>query len=108
MTVKSKSTLEVGYLVALNVREGMTPLPCYVGQIQAVDERGVRLTLVDWFVGIMSGADFFASWEIIEAALVYTPDHAAELFLDDASKWQTRMINRTKGVDSPYPIVEGE
>jgi len=34
------------------VKEGIASLRCYVGQIQAIDERGRGLTLVDWFFGL--------------------------------------------------------
>jgi hypothetical protein len=85
------ATLEAGYWVALTLREDTAPLRVYVGQVQDVDERGVRITLVDWFVGLPASWDFFAPWDSIVSALVATPDHATDRFADAASDWQSQM-----------------
>jgi hypothetical protein len=82
--------LAVGYGVALTLREGTAPLRCYVGQVQAVDEHGVRITLIDWLTGAANEWDFFATWDSITSALVATPAHATELFADAAAKWQSQ------------------
>jgi hypothetical protein len=86
------STLQKGFFVALTLRHGAAPLDVYVGQVQAVDERGVRITLIDWIIGTASGWDFFAPWASIESALVGTPDHSLP-FGDDAGKWQEQVKN---------------
>lgn len=86
-------TLEPGYIVALTLKPDTAPLRSYVGQVQAIDERGVRLTLVDWFVGSFSNWDLFVPWTSITSALVATPDHDTANFGDAASAWQTRMDN---------------
>jgi hypothetical protein len=90
------NTLQVGHWVALTLAEGAAPLSAYVGQIEAVDDRGVRLTLIDWLTGDAHGYDLFVPWSEIRAALVATPDHDVSRFGDAGAKWQTSMQNRFK------------
>jgi hypothetical protein len=90
-TVKSQPTLQPGWWVALTLAAGSAPLRCYVGEVQAVDERGVRITLVDWLLGMACGFDLFVPWRNIESALVGTDQHSLDHFGDEAGKWQTRM-----------------
>ncbi len=86
-----RGCLEAGWWVALTLRPGAAPLRCYVGEVQAVDDRGVRITLVDWVTGRAVGNDLFAPWAEISAALVCTPDHDRGLFGEDARRWQALM-----------------
>ena len=51
------------------------PLRCYVGQVQAVDAQGIRLTLIDWLVGMADDFDVFVPWRHIESAFIATPEH---------------------------------
>lgn len=39
-------TIAVGFWMAVTLREGTAPLLSYVGQVQAVDERGIRSALI--------------------------------------------------------------
>jgi hypothetical protein len=84
------AALQVGYVVALALREPCANNRCFVGQVEAVDDLGVRLTLVDWITGMMPGNDFFAPWDNIIGALVATPAHNKERFERDAASFQTR------------------
>jgi hypothetical protein len=84
------AALQVGYVVALALREPCANNRCFVGQVEAVDDLGVRLTLVDWITGMMAGNDFFAPWDNIVGALVATPAHNKELFGRTAASFQTR------------------
>lgn len=88
---EGSGTIEVGYWVALSLRPGTAPLRCYVGEVQAVDERGIRLTLLDWLIGKAVGNDFFAPWDSITSMLVCTPQHDLEGFVESARKWQDNM-----------------
>ena len=54
--------LQVGWWAAVTVKEGVFPLRCYVGQVEAIGERGVRLTLVDWLTGTATSYDLFVPW----------------------------------------------
>ena len=87
----TKPALEPGYAVALTLTPDAAPLRVYVGQVQTVDEHGVRLTLVDWLIGSFSGWDVFVPWSQITSALVATPDHDVPRFGDAAGDWQRRM-----------------
>ena len=80
--------LKVGDWVAITLPKDTAPLRCYVGQIDAMGDRGVRLTLIDWMTGDAQGFDLFVRWENIESALVCTDEHNETLFGDAASKWQ--------------------
>ena len=59
---KNTPALKVGWLVALTVKEDMSPMRCYVGRIRAIDERGVLMTLIDSVTGHATGDDLFFSW----------------------------------------------
>jgi len=96
------STLQKGFFVALTLRHGAAPLDVYVGQVQEVDEHGVRITLVDWLIGAASGWDFFAPWSTIESALVGTPDHTLP-FGDDAGKWQ-KQVEEVRAAERGVPV----
>lgn len=87
----STKTIQKGFWVALTLAPGTAPSRCYVGLVDAVDDRGVRITLMDWIVGAACGYDLFVPWENIESVLVCTPDHDKDGFGDYASEWQTRM-----------------
>jgi hypothetical protein len=84
-------SLEAGWWVALTLAPDSAPLRVYVGQVQDVDERGVRLTLVDWVSGAANSWDFFAPWPCIRSVLVGPHEHATERFGDAASRWQELM-----------------
>lgn len=96
--IKIRQPLEVGYWVALSLKEGSAPLRCYIGEVRAINEVGVRLTLADFLVGKMCHFDFFAPWSIILAALVATEEDDHELWIKSASNWQVQM-NGTKTED---------
>ncbi len=81
-----------GYLVALSLSENAAPLRSYVGEVQEVDSKGIRITLIDWIIGNFSHDDLFISWTNIEASLIATPEHDRGLFIESAIKWQTSML----------------
>jgi hypothetical protein len=86
-----QQTLAPGFWVALTLSPEAALLRVYVGQVQAVDAHGVRLTLVDWILGAATHWDFYAPWGQITSALIATPEHAREGFADAAADWQDRM-----------------
>jgi hypothetical protein len=87
----SPRTLDVGYWVAMVVPKATAPLRCYVGQVQAVDAQGVRVTLVDWLTGTADDFDLFVPWRNLESALIATPEHSLEYFARRAGEWQAAM-----------------
>jgi hypothetical protein len=90
-------TIAAGFWVALTLREGTAPLRSYVGEVQAVDGNGIRLTLIDWISLTMSGSDLFVPWSNIEAALIATPEHNPEMFVEQAKAWQNSVSSKTSG-----------
>jgi hypothetical protein len=61
--------LKAGWWVTAMVKEGIASLRCYVGQIQAIDERGRGPTLVDWLLGSACSCDLFISHTNLEAPM---------------------------------------
>jgi hypothetical protein len=95
------TSVQVGYWAAVALQPNAAPLRCYVGQVEAIDSRGVRLTLVDWLSGTPSGWDVFAPWEQITSMLIATPAHDVPAFREAAGTWQTRMNDLGK----PLPLT---
>jgi hypothetical protein len=91
-----KPLLKVGWWAALNLKPDVAPRRCYVGQIQAISDDGIRITLVDRISGLADGHDLYIPHRNIESALVCTEEHDFEGFGDDAGKWQTNMDEKDK------------
>lgn len=89
------ATLKVGWWVAATLKPGSAPLRVYVGQIQSVDSRGLRMTLVDWISGNADSWDLFIPHKNLESALVATNAHDLRRFGNVAGKWEETM-NVTK------------
>ena len=81
-------SLEVGHVVALSIHRDSAPGACYVGQIEAMDEHGIRLTLLDALLGTFQGFDLWVSWKSMLAALVCTPQHSMHEFPRVSDQWQ--------------------
>ncbi len=99
----SAATLKVGWWVALTLKPGTAPLHSYVGQIQSIDGRGIRITLIDWLFGRATGWDLFVPKSNIESALVCTENHDLESFGDAAGRWQSRMDDKRKQSSKTAP-----
>lgn len=104
-------TLQIGFWLAIAVLPGTGQNPCIVGQLQALDERGLRITLVDWIGGRADSWDYFVPWAHIGSMLVCTPAHSLELFGEDAAAFQERAkqwhersaIRRRRRAQRPEP-----
>ena len=96
LTKGQKPLLKAGWWAALNLKPDVAPLRCYVGQIQAMSDDGIRITLVDRIRGLADGYDLYVPHRNIESALVCTEEHDFESFGDHASKWQTNMDEKDK------------
>jgi DNA-directed RNA polymerase subunit E'/Rpb7 len=62
------------------------------GEVQATDERGVRITLVDFLVGLACQQDMFVPWSAIELAEVYTDEHSKGTFGEDQTRFERKFI----------------
>ena len=80
----------------MTLKPDTAPLRCYVGQIQALDADGMRLTLVDWIVGAAVSWDLYVPHRNIESILIRTDEHDLKGFGDAAGKWQERMEAQSK------------
>ncbi len=90
-TKPTEPTLKPGRWAAVVLKSGAAPLRCYVGQIQAIDTQGVRLTLIDWILGSATNWDFFVPHASLESVFVCTDQHDLTQFGDVAGKWQEAM-----------------
>lgn len=77
------------WVVAIALREPVGDLACYVGEVQAIDDRGVRVTLIDWLIGMAVSWDFFVPWSNIAGMQVATQDHGTDRY-NEFGKFQTR------------------
>jgi len=93
--------LRKGWWVTVTVKPGVFPLRAYCGEIQAIDERGFRMTLVDWFTGYPVGWDISVPWDQFEGALVCTDQHDKKGFGEPAGQWQEGVLEQrsTKPVE---------
>jgi hypothetical protein len=93
---KSTPTIEVGYWMAVTLPAGTAPLRSYVGQVQAVDDHGIRLTLVDWVMETATKYDLFVPWANLASALIATPEYDETGFVQEARNWQAAMTDARK------------
>ena len=95
MAKGEKPLLRVGWWAAVTVKAGVFPLRCYVGQVEAIGEPGVRLTLIDWVMGTATSYDLFVPWASLEGAYVATDQHDIKSFGEYAVPWQ----NKVNGIE---------
>jgi hypothetical protein len=103
-----KPMLKVGWWVALTLKPNVAPLRCCVGQVQAIDAEGIRITLVDWFTGMAADWDFFVPRSNVESILIATEEHDLKMFGDAAGKWQQQMDTIGLGGDKKYKEKQQE
>jgi hypothetical protein len=72
----TSAVIEAGWGVAIILRQPINGLACYVGEVQATDERGLRVTLIDWISGTFTGMDWCFGWADIAAMEVCTDQHS--------------------------------
>lgn len=97
---KHVPTLEPGWWVALTLKPGTAPIRSYVGTVEAIDAHGIRITLINWLLGMAAGNDLFVPWANLDSALVCTDRHDQDLFGRDAERWQEDMCKK----DEPSPV----
>ena len=59
--------LKPGWWRALTLHRDTAPLRSYVRKVQQVDDRGMRITMIDWLDGTASDCDFFVPWRVWKA-----------------------------------------
>lgn len=90
MTKVTLATLKKGYVVGIALEKSIADLSFYVGEIQEIDSMGIRVTLFDWIIGMMTGFDMFIPWTNIVGISVCTEEHNLKLFVEYAGKEQSR------------------
>jgi hypothetical protein len=86
--------LESGWVVCVALTRPIGANVCYVGEVQAVNERGIRITAIDWIIGSFTGADFYFPWDNIDGLEIFTRDH--DLSGVDLGAIQTRWNDARK------------
>lgn len=81
-------TLKRGWWVVLTLQRDTAPLRSYAGQVKEVDDRGVRITMIDWTQGSASDLDLFVPWSSIASAMVVTDASDLTQFEERAGQWQ--------------------
>ena len=94
-------TIKPGYFVAISLIPKTAPSNCYIGLVQAVDEYGIRMNLVEWdddFDGVKKYTeDFFTPWTSITSMLVCTEDEPVRRFVKDkATAWKAAVESTNK------------
>ena len=91
MTAPHDPTLVKGYLVGVALREPVAEQRYYVGELQATDALGIRVTGVDWFIGETVGFDQWFPWSnVLGLRDIATPEHSAKNWLDTQANSQRR------------------
>lgn len=98
----SEKTIEVGFVVDIWTRRHDRDRDThgFVGEVQAVDERGMRITHIDWLVGSFVGSDVFVPWREVREITIATPDHDVGLFLKEI--WNRSAQKTEKEADVPF------
>ncbi|MDE0308372.1 MAG: hypothetical protein OXI60_00865 [Acidiferrobacterales bacterium] len=65
----------------------------YSGEIQSVDDEAIRLTLMDWIVGMPVGADVYVRKSDIAMMFIFGRDHHKETFGQEVEKWE-RLVKK--------------
>lgn len=72
----AKRILEAGWGVAIILRRPINGNACYVGEVQACDDRGIRISAMDWLIGMCVDMDWWFPWTDIAAMEVSTDQHS--------------------------------
>lgn len=94
--------IALGFVVCVKLRRGIggeMDGSAYVGSVEAIDDHGLRLTLIQWSIGTFSGYDLYVPWRNVEMAYVATPDH--HLLDGQLGRWQRALTDDDKR--SPEP-----
>lgn len=68
--------LKSGWLVVVVLRQPLYgDMRTWVGEVQQCSTIGLRITSMDWMIGMCSGADFWFPWTDIVAIETYTDKH---------------------------------
>jgi len=102
--------LAPGNVAALVVKDGTAQNRCYVGKVLAVDEHGVRLTLMDWRAASFRGWDFFAPWENVSSAMVAEGGDASRFFdmASDLEVWWDSIHKGREAADKAVAAFRSE
>lgn len=82
------TTLQRGWWVVLTLERDCAPMRSYTGRVEDLDERGVRLALIDWRDGEATDIHLFVPWRSITSALVATDAADLSRFEERAGQWQ--------------------
>jgi hypothetical protein len=82
------TTLQCGWWVVLTLERDTAPLRSYAGQIKDLDDRGLRVAMIDWSDGSTSNGELFVPWSSIMSAMVISDVADLAQFEERAAHWQ--------------------
>jgi hypothetical protein len=95
ITVKEEQpALQAGYVAEIVVSHAGRS---FVGEVEAIDDRGVKILLYDWVLNGFVGDGLFVPWR--EITLMYIADdrHDLDEFLDRAAKREKERAEQIDG-----------
>ena len=94
---KGHGPVKVGWGVSVVLKEPVADLGCYVGEVRYVDDRGIRITLMDWMIGECLGHDFWVPWSNVLAMQVKTDQDTGW----EPARFQTAHEKMRTGKENP-------
>lgn len=99
MTTETPKTIEVGDVIfVIRKPHAQWLSDTYNGEVIAVDEAAIRITLVDWIVGTACGEDVYLRKEDIGMMCMYGKDHDKTQFMKDVLRWEETAKERFKSI----------
>jgi hypothetical protein len=89
MSNKNNFAPKVGDVIAVALNEPSGGACCYVGWIDAIDERGILVNQVDWFIGDTSGKRYFIPWNNVHSYFSCEKGNEEYFFDRRAQQFQT-------------------
>lgn len=83
--------IEPGQWVLIFLQDSIAPWASVCGEVQAVDDNGIRVTIIDWSTRKSEFWDFFVQWVDIRSVIIATPQHDIEQFKEYALEMQMRL-----------------
>ena len=93
---------EPGWVVGLVLAKRASSCRAMVGEVQRVDERGIRITPLDWLTGSFTQMDVWYPWPAVLSATVQTDQHMPEQGY--WNRWQEQTTKWLDGETELPPI----
>jgi predicted GIY-YIG superfamily endonuclease len=76
-------SIEPGFCVGVALREPIGGMKYYVGEVQAVDDLGIRVSSIQWMIGTFTGFDEWFPWSnVLGLSGIATEAHSLHGWVD--------------------------